>query len=118
MYFLYLNGVIINVNGYVINEGEEEFRKRIIDGSAISVIKRYQYKYGLFQISNNIIKIEKWAPGNGGFPLSFLKDGKILNDTTFVLYNNSKEGEIDTIGNIYHFKQFSPKPDSTNKFIK
>ena len=65
-----------------------------------------------------LIKIEKWVTGNGGFSTTSLKDGKILNDTTLILYNNSRVGAIDTIANVYHFKQFSPKPDSTNSFIK
>jgi len=113
VYFLYNNGVIINVGGYIIGEGESSFNKNINNGYSISIAKKYRDNYGVFQINNTNLKIEKWYG-----PYSYVKDGKILNDTTFVLYNNSKEGEVDTIGDIYHFKQFSPKPDSTNKFIK
>jgi len=111
VFFLYSNGVIINTGGYRINEDEEKFRKNIINGYNISVTKKYQYNYGLFQINDSIIKVEKWVTGNGGIPKSIFKQGKIINDTTFYLmYKKKKE--------IYHFKQFSPKPDSTNRFIK
>ena len=51
VYFLYNNGVIINLGGYIVNEGEQRFRKDIINGSLISFAKRYKSHYGLFQIN-------------------------------------------------------------------
>ena len=72
---------------------------------------RPKYVYGLFQIEVSIIKIEKWVPSSGGPTKAYLREGEILNDTTFYLMHREKK-------EIYHFKQYSPKPDSTNKYIK
>ena len=71
--------------------------------------KAPMYMYGLFLIKDSIIKIEKWTVGHNCYP--YLREGKILNDTTFYLMHREKK-------EVYHFKQFSTKPDSTNRFIK
>ncbi|MES2766298.1 MAG: hypothetical protein V4642_10535 [Bacteroidota bacterium] len=74
---------------------------------------------GVFQIDDKSLQFEKW---NNDYhqisSLSFFCD--ILNDTTFVqtkwVNNSSRMTYPERL--TYHFKQFSPKPDSTNKFIK
>ena len=63
---------------------------------------------------------EKWYPNSPGQPKVYIREGKILNDTTFHITasyrpDGSERREKDEI---YHFKQFSPKPDSTNNFVK
>ena len=78
--------------------------------------------WGLFEIENDNIKFEKWASAGGPFK-AYISAGKILNDTTFIikesyrLFNGNKT-EFFALNDIYHFKQFSPKPDSTNNFIR
>ena len=55
-----------------------------------------------------------------GMP-AYLKTGDIINDTTFVIteVERSKDGsERRTINEMYHYKHYSPKPDSTNNFVK
>lgn len=85
-----------------------------------------QYSWGLFNVKNNEIKIERWTSASGGkYPTQMLI-GEILNDTT--IYFHTKIGDYPVgfgknkknvkINEIYHFRQFSPKPDSTNIFIK
>ena len=49
-----------------------------------------------------------------------IRSGVILNDTTFILterFNNYNFKE-DAIQDTFRVHQYSPKPDSTNKFIK
>jgi hypothetical protein len=51
-----------------------------------------------------------------------VRAGQILNDTTFVIaesyrMNEGKKTEVKERNETYHFKQFNPKPDSTNRFI-
>jgi hypothetical protein len=78
--------------------------------------------WGVFQIKGKNIKYERWYPSSGGPLQSYVLSGIILNDTTFritesyrmqkgIKTEESKENET------YHFRKFSPKPDSTNRFI-
>lgn len=50
----------------------------------------------------------------------YTKRGSILNDSTFVIKTVSEFDRKKTLpeNTTYHFRQFSPKPDSTNKFIE
>jgi len=59
---------------------------------------------------------------NAWFFQAYTKSGKILNDTTFVLTSVERSGkpwtkEEELYRKKYHFRKFSPKPDSTNRFI-
>jgi hypothetical protein len=81
-----------------------------------------KYNYGRFLIENDNIKFERWYPGSPPLP-AYIRSGTILNDTTFVIteiyrMKNGNKTEVETGRNeIYHFKQFSPKPDSTNRYV-
>jgi len=119
-YFLYRNGIIMGGTGEKNNDisiMEEWFR----NGSYATHAQKYKYDWGIFQISGNQIKYEKWAPVQGPL-LAATYEGVILNDTTFVI---NKSYRVQDAGKKapselhweYHFKQFSPKPDSTNRFI-
>jgi hypothetical protein len=86
-----------------------------------------QYQWGVFKITDSEIVIERWvtASGGGTYPTQMLI-GVIKNDTTIhfhtlvgahpVNYNSKKK--VLQIDETYHFRPFSPKPDSTNTFIK
>jgi hypothetical protein len=81
--------------------------------------KDVKYYWGLFQIDDNTIQFERWYPGEPPYK-SYIRSGAILNDTTFHISKSmrsdgSEEREKDEL---YHFKQFSPKPDSTNSFVQ
>jgi hypothetical protein len=119
-YFLYRNGIIMGGTGEKNNDTsimEEWFR----NGSYATNAQKYKYDWGVFQIDGNQIKYEKWVPVNGPFP-AVTYEGVILNDTTFVINKSYRAKDIgkkapSEIHWEYHFKQFSPKPDSTNRFI-
>ena len=105
IYFFYRNGVLFQTAA---------------SGTLSEVIlelnnDNYDYKneitsWGVFVINNNIITIEKWWPGNGYNAPVVKTMGIIKNDTTFSLERSSYKD--------YFFTPFSPKPDSTNTFIK
>ena len=85
--------------------------------------KSFQKKHdwGTFQINKDSIVFERWYPAE--VSKSYYRSGKILNDTTFVItesyrLRNGKKKEWREKNEVYHFKAFSPKPDSTNRFIK
>ncbi len=118
-YFLYENGIILEgdaVNENRIPELENKFKTLEWHNS----IKKYKAGWGLFTIDGDKILFEKWYPNSPGQPKVYIREGKILNDTTFHITasyrpDGSKRSEEDEV---YHFKPFSPKPDSTNNFVK
>jgi len=82
--------------------------------------------WGIFKINGQSIQIKRWLSGNGqDYPIQTLK-GTIINDSTINIFqkigdeSSSKNSKKKTyiVDETYHFRQFSPKPDSTNKFIK
>ncbi len=126
IYFLYENGIISGLTNNVINkEDVSSFEEKTLNGTLYSENKDNITNWGVFQINNDVIKFEKWM-----FPAPpvmryqpYISEGKILNDTTFHItesytidYTGEKNG-ISERDETYHFKKFSPKPDSTNTFI-
>jgi hypothetical protein len=117
-YFFYQNGIIIHRGGWINNSLEELERNfHTIDWNEI---KNNKSAWGIFQIKGNKIEFERWYPSSGGPLPAYIRSGEILNDTTFIITKSirSKTGEEKELYETYYFKQFSPKPDSTNNFIK
>jgi hypothetical protein len=80
----------------------------------VESVKKDKDSWGIYIVRNDSIIVQEWYlnPNNiVQFKVSNYKL-KILNDTT--LFIGTQNGDSA----IYHFKQFSPKPDSTNVFIK
>lgn len=101
-----------------LEEADEYIRKLFIEGSQNP---NYEYsKWGLFVIDNQTIKFERYYPSDDITRWTYIREGIILNDTTFLITTSYRsDGSDFSIKNeIYHFRQFSPKPDSTNNFIK
>ena len=117
-YILYRNGIILGDVGVTadrISEMEENFK----NGFYASNSKKYYW--GVFQINGDKIKYEKWVAGDP--PMwAFTYEGVILNNTTFVINKYYRMADMNKkapkeVYWEYHFKQFNPKPDSTNRFI-
>ena len=78
--------------------------------------------WSVFQFDGNNIQFERWYPSSGGpFP-AYVRSGEILNDTTFIITEiyRMKDGvktDVEESNEVYQFQAFSPKPDSTNRFI-
>ena len=110
-YTLYQNGIIRFLGG-------PNTLDNIIFSSA-----NYKTNWGIFNIENDNIQFERWYPSSGGPLEAYVRVGKILNDTTFHITEtyrllNGEKTQYRLKDEIYHFKQFSPKPDSTNNFIR
>lgn len=114
LYVFYQNGVLLKPG---VAENTDEYIQKFVDGFNHN-IKDF---WGIYQIQDSTIQVEFYKPKmTEGLP-AYIKTGKILNDTTFILTNEkrSKDGsESRAISETYHFREYSPKPDSTNTFIK
>jgi len=127
IFFLYKNGILIygadSPKSEIINI-EEDFR----NGTWYKISKEKRIVWGVFQINNNnnTIKLEYWYPPGAGsmYYQPYIFGGEILNDTTFILTeqyivsSNGTKDLLNTFSRTYHFKKFSPKPDSTNSFFE
>ena len=122
IYVLFQNGVIqtFGVNKYGMDFSKVE--STFTNPEHISSTKNSKYCWGDFAIDTNSIKIEQWQPSEGAFPV-YTNEGTILNDTTFTLTTlyrlvNGQQKYVTAINEIYYFKKYSPKPDSTNNFVR
>lgn len=111
---LFRNGVLLdlhtlsesewnNLDGYLIENNY------LIDGN------RDKLDWGIYDIADSSISIEKWYPSNDFFPV-YRHVGKILSDSTFQLTESSRcdcsERRIEN--DIYQFRHSLSRPDSTN----
>ena len=116
-YAFYRNGVILELGGgyYSINELEENLIKYYNEPSLLN----HKYRWGIFIIEGHNIKFERLYPGNINWA-AFIREGVILNDTTFHITKSYRSNgtEHRAKDEIYRFRRFSPKPDSTNNFIR
>lgn len=73
--------------------------------------------WGLFTISGDQIEFERWYPGE--YETAYIRSGRILSDTTFIITESrrSRGGDIQEKNEYYYFRAFTPKPDSTNRYI-
>ncbi len=117
--FLYNNGVVFQKGG----SGELKDLNNYL--SEIQENKFYYSKkgfWGLFIVEENKIICERWVGTEAGY-LVYQEEGNIINDTTFMMtlssrINKGVKTNTHKIERIYYFHEYSPKPDSTNNFIK
>ena len=116
LFVFYQNGIMM-LPGNVEYKKMEEYIVMISKPGTIEA----KYDWGLFNIADKKISIEHWLPAQCGYP-AVLRTGEILNDTTFILNKMERRDSQGTtqkdITQTFLFRQFSPKPDSTNNFIK
>ena len=81
-------------------------------------LKKDKYRWGLFQIHDDSIFFERWVIDDGGYPVGRFV-GNIINDTTFFIstIEYPDDNEEYQQNHLFHFRAFSPKPDSTNIFV-
>ncbi len=118
VYFFYSDGIVLS-GGFVYEDELEEYEMGYKDGSFVASIRNNKLYWGGFAIDLERILIEKWYPSSGGGMPVFRQEGEIQNDTTFIITKSvrPKTGEEKELNEVYHFKAFSPKPDSTNSFV-
>ena len=104
--FLFRDGTIMSAGSFEnldFNVVEQKLVERY------ELIRKNKIGWGVFQVIEDKIIFESWSTNSGGGGLPVYKwSAKIENDTTFLRYDSNQT---------WHFKQFSPKPDSTNRFI-
>ena len=111
--FLFRNGLILNPYPDSTHD--------LIEVEQILVrqyehLKKYNNRWGLFVINGNRLEYEKYD-AEGGTVIRYV--GSIENDTTFYLLQSVHHHfGVLSEEKIFHFKKFSPKPDSIKSFIK
>ena len=119
IYFFYKNGIILAGGSSLLSELpdlEESFR----NGTFYKHVKSVKFTWGVHQIEDSKIAFEGWY-GERPYRV-YGQEGVILNDTTFRItqryrYKNGEKTEVESKNEVYHFKAFSPKPDSSNTFV-
>jgi hypothetical protein len=139
--FFYRNGIVMSGGLPSLSElpeTEESFR----NGQYYATYKGDQLYWGIFKIDGTIITRERWSNPNGTYLAyryyaeilnqcgkenqrknefcNYLRYyAEILNDTTirFTASEHVDGKDHKALDNTYHFKQFSPKPDSVVSFI-
>ena len=115
--FFYRNGVMIDFISYFPTTDLTVVDKSIAD--MYEKLKDSKYIWQVFLIEGSTIQCSGWGSSVGGGLPSYKCIGTIENDTTFRFIKSidSKGREFEK-NDVYHFRQFSPKPDSTNVYIK
>ena len=115
--FLYRNGIMIDFIKYFPTTNLMEVDEGITD--MYEFWKDDKLIWQVFSVSDNTIQYSGWSTSVGGGRPSFKIIGVIENDTTFRITKSiNSDGKEFEKNELYHFRQFSPKPDSTNVFIK
>jgi hypothetical protein len=117
--FLYSDGVSLYGSSrftYSLFELEEIFRSSEFQ----DLIKGTKTRWGVFTIEGNEIEWERWGDNSGGALRTYVRSGRILNDSMFLVSSilNNYSGESFVRNDTFRFKLFSPKPDSTNTFVQ
>jgi hypothetical protein len=115
VYFLYRNGIILWYSTYP-TYNIKDIEKEIIKEKAKS-----KDHWGLFAVNSNTIQYEMWIEASSGIRATINRcSGYIESDTTihFTESYNLERDETKQIDEVWHFKQFANKPDSTNIYIK
>jgi len=115
-YILYRSGIILNTG---VVDKLIDLEQAILNPDIINKLKGMKNAWGVFKIDSNVIQFERWYPSDP--PLkAYIRSGVILNDSTFQITKSMRSNgeDVKDRNEVYHFKAFSPKPDSTNNFIK
>jgi len=115
--FFYRNGIRLRVSGRRVDGIADFSENRFLDVDFINRVKGRKSNWSVFEITGDDIVIHGWAYSSGGGIPVATRRGKILNDTTFVITSTHVHGQTSEINEVYSFRKFSPKPDSTNNFI-
>ena len=111
--FFYENGVLLRLSGL---PKSELVTQDFTCDKWIQRFRGHRGNWGLFVVDGDVIKFERWVAGPPRG--TFIWEGVILNDTTFLITKSysSDKSELRERNELWHFRA-SPKPDSTNIFI-
>ena len=116
VYFLYKNGIIKSASSYSSHDLDMVEKEMV---KWYREIRKTKTGWGVFLISDNKIEHETWDNPVGRIVVR-KTIGHIVNDKTFRIteFSHPYNNQTYYVDEVWHFKQFSPKPDSTNNFIK
>lgn len=116
----YRDGVCMNVYSRIESHDTLSFIENeiLLNEALMSNFRNTPNHIGVFQINAKSIVFETWEAGRD--IITFSNYGEILNDTTFLISKqvNNESGATEAMSLTYRYRQFSPKPDSTNAFIR
>jgi hypothetical protein len=110
IFFLYQNGVFLYL-GSPKSGTIKELDNYVLQHNTASTIPDAREFWGVFQIEQNQVSIERWLFSSGRNIPSKVFQGQIVNDTTMSL-------KLFDIVETWKFRAFSAKPDSTNAYVK
>ena len=112
--FLYRNGIYrIGCSNPNISSIPDKFKCNT-DSEYLNLSKKSRSDWGIYLVKGDSLYLEDWRTiGDCTYDV-FSHTGKILNDTTMIIPIKLDGKTLDT----FRFVKFSPKPDSTNNFIK
>jgi hypothetical protein len=110
--FFYRNGVLLTFIDSKNIDSLKGFEN-------LQSMKKWKTNWWVFNVQDSILTIQGWGDPWGSTRPLITSYSKILNDTTIqgIKSINSRTGEWES-NLIVRFRKFSPKPDSTNVFIK
>ncbi len=110
--FFYRNGVLLSFVDYKDINSSDEFEN-------LRSVKNWKTNWKIFNINDSLITTQGWGDPWGHRRPLVTGYAKIINDTTILWYKqeNTRTGTYE-YNNVVYFRKFSPKPDSTNVFIK
>jgi hypothetical protein len=119
-YYFFIEMVLFSGGIIFGNDDFEYIDNYFIQGEHESYIDEKDV-WSTFKIYNDSLVFETWNPPTlSQGPQPRINLCKILNDTTFEVYKSRllSSKEFTEKSEIYHFRKFDHKPDSTNKFIE
>lgn len=115
--FFYENGIVYKMGIFSEVNNIEELDNQIRKNISMYGTTQVPFFWGVFKVEGNSIEINHWLTGTGStYPAKLVK-GKITDPMNLEL-NWGEDILNNTELNYWKFREFSPKPDSTNRFIK
>jgi hypothetical protein len=110
IFFLYRNGAFLYL-GSPDGSKISDLDKYVLQHNTTTGIPGDRESWGTFQIENSKISIERWLSSSGRRIPAQIFQGNIINDTTINL-------KLFSTLEIWKYRNFSGKPDSTNIYVK
>jgi hypothetical protein len=123
-YFFYKNGVSYFYSDGYCYDSFSELEKSIERIKISKIHQKYALGWGVFNVMDSTILIEEYVASSFNKKITAIFSGKILNDTTFTfkewykLDQNGDKYNVYKSDATYYFRQYSSKPDSTNRYVK
>ncbi|MDR0507687.1 MAG: hypothetical protein LBH32_12860 [Dysgonamonadaceae bacterium] len=119
--FYYMNGLLLKTGSHKGKDFEIIDKELVDEYSKYPNMYNHKYNWGTFLIEGNNYLMESLVEDPSGVRLCIYREsGYIENDTTIHTIESYYSGKNETkqIDELWHFRQFVHKPDSTNNFIK